>query len=152
MDQFSRVRTEFNNLNSLRFELKPEGVIDKIGKLFIGQDIKVGNAKFDKQYHLKGSDASKIKSIFSSEKIQNLIYNLIYVKLELFEIDRNNSQNSSITNSVLYYKVDIELTCQNQFNDLLELFKTLIDNLERLELISPLRPAANSGQKAKRAD
>lgn len=59
---------ERDNASFPRFELWPEGLLSRVGKLFGAQDIDfVDSPEFSRAYRLKGLDESAIRELFTQE-------------------------------------------------------------------------------------
>ena len=67
------------------FGISREDMFNRIGKLFGGQDIEIGDAAFDKTFLIKGSDIFFIKKILNTngKQLINNHQNILRGKLEL---------------------------------------------------------------------
>jgi hypothetical protein len=70
---YTRLRAPYINPEGFRFKIYPEGVFSNIGKIFNMQDIVIGDPAFDERYIIKGTDEYKVRQLFSSTKLRNMI-------------------------------------------------------------------------------
>jgi hypothetical protein len=70
---FTRMRAPYVNPGGLRFTIYRKGVFSGIGKWFGMQDIEIGDAPFDEDFIIKGTDESQVRSLFSGAKIRDLV-------------------------------------------------------------------------------
>lgn len=69
----TRLRAPFVNPDGLRFMVRHEGVFENIGKLVGMQDIQIDRMPFDKMFLVQGSDPAKIKSLFTDDRLRELV-------------------------------------------------------------------------------
>jgi hypothetical protein len=70
---YTRMRAPYVNPDSFRFTIYRKGIFTEIGKWFGMQDVTVGYEDFDRNFVIKGNDEQKLRKLFSSQKIRDLI-------------------------------------------------------------------------------
>ncbi len=70
------LRAELPAQTAFRFEIVPEDVFNRIGKLFGMQDVVLGYPEFDKKVLVKTNDEQKLKSILEDSTIREVFQNL----------------------------------------------------------------------------
>ena len=77
------MRAPVLNRGGFRFSIYPGTLLGSLGRLFGMQDIEVGDAEFDREYIIKGTDEKKVKALLASERIRQLIRSRNEVNLSL---------------------------------------------------------------------
>ena len=80
---YTRIRSPFRTRDGLKFKLRKRGVFSNIGKILGAEDAKIGDLNFDEKFIIKGNDGIKIKELFSSDKIRELILKRDRISLEI---------------------------------------------------------------------
>jgi hypothetical protein len=62
--------------SSFQFSITPEDVINRIGKIFGMQDIKVGYPEFDSSVIIKSNDPAKVKTVFDDDYVRTVFQQL----------------------------------------------------------------------------
>lgn len=62
--------------NTFRFAIVPEDFLNRIGKFFGMQDIKIGYPEFDDNVLVQTNDEQRLKSIFADESLREIFQNL----------------------------------------------------------------------------
>ena len=70
---FTRMRAPYVNPDGFRFRVYRRGVFSDIGKALGMQDVEVGQAGFDEDFIIKGTDEGKLRQLFANPKIRALI-------------------------------------------------------------------------------
>jgi len=70
---FTRMRAPYVNPDGFRFTVYRKGIFTEIGKWLGMQDVTVGHDEFDRDFVIKGNDEQKLRRLFSSQKIRDLI-------------------------------------------------------------------------------
>lgn len=70
---YTRMRAPYVNRDGFRFTIYRKTVFSDIGKLFGVQDVEIGHPDFDRDYVIKGNDEEKLRRLFSSRAIRDLI-------------------------------------------------------------------------------
>lgn len=71
---YTRMRAPYVNPDGFRFTIYRKSIFTPIGKLLGMQDIEIGDAFFDQEFVIKGSDAAKVKQLFANEKLREMIH------------------------------------------------------------------------------
>jgi hypothetical protein len=70
---FTRMRAPYVNPDGFRFTVYRKGIFTEIGKWLGMQDVTVDHDEFDRDFVIKGNDEQKLRRLFSSQKIRDLI-------------------------------------------------------------------------------
>ena len=70
---FTRMRAPYVNPDGFRFTIYRKGVFSDLAKRFGMQDVEVGVEPFDRDFIIKGTDETKLRELFSSPTIRDLI-------------------------------------------------------------------------------
>jgi hypothetical protein len=70
---FTRMRAPYVNPDGFRFRVHRRGFFSDIGKALGMQDVEVGQAGFDEDFIIKGTDEGKLRQLFANPKIRDLI-------------------------------------------------------------------------------
>jgi hypothetical protein len=135
--EFTRIRAEFISTNGLKFQISRQGFIDRIGKIFGMQDVRIGNQEFDNKFVVKGNDEFQLKMLFSNDTLVKLLQSQNDIQLEI--IDKKGIFDEIIheDSSMIYYISETKIEEQSQLERLLEIFKALIDELTKLCSMKP---------------
>lgn len=82
---YTRMRAPYRTKDDFNFKIYNSGFFSDIGKKFGMQDIEIGYADFDENFIIKGNDENKLKDLFASEKIQEIIQSQDRIHLEIKE-------------------------------------------------------------------
>jgi hypothetical protein len=88
------------NREGLRFSIYPRTLFGSIGRLLGVQDIEVGDAEFDSEYLIKGSDEEKVKALLASERIRQLMRSSNEVNLS---VRGGEAEGGSLLTGVMDY-------------------------------------------------
>ncbi|MDR7857824.1 hypothetical protein [Tissierella sp.] len=80
---YTRIRAPYLNKDGFNFKIYKSGWFSDIGKSFGMQDVEIGYPEFDDKFIIKGNDEVKLKELFSSEKIRELINSQENIYLEV---------------------------------------------------------------------
>lgn len=70
---FTRMRAPYVNSDGFRFCIHRKSAFTALGKMLGMQDVEVGFPEFDDAFVIKGTDETKLRALFSNEKIRELI-------------------------------------------------------------------------------
>ena len=70
---YTRMRSPYVNPDGFHFNIYRQGFFSNLGKKLGMQDITVGYPQFDADFVIKGNDEWKLRRLFASEKIRDLI-------------------------------------------------------------------------------
>jgi hypothetical protein len=70
---YTRMRAPYVNPTGFRFKVYRTGLFSEAGKWFGMQDIEVHVEPFDRDFIIKGTDENKVRELFSSPKIRELV-------------------------------------------------------------------------------
>lgn len=80
---YTRIRAPYVNKDGFNFKIYKSGWFSDIGKTFGMQDVEIGYPEFDEKFIIKGNDESKLRELFSSDKIRELISSQENIYLEV---------------------------------------------------------------------
>jgi hypothetical protein len=70
---YTRMRAPYINPNAFRFTIYRRTFFSDIGKRFGMQDIEIGDEAFDRDFIIKATDESQVRSLLTNQKIRDLI-------------------------------------------------------------------------------
>jgi hypothetical protein len=70
---YTRMRAPYVNPGGFRFTIYRKGVFSGIAKKLGMQDIEIGDQSFDQDFIVKGNDETRVRELFSNQKIRELI-------------------------------------------------------------------------------
>lgn len=70
---YTRMRAPYVNPDGFRFTIYRKGIFTDIGKWLGMQDVTVGYEDFDRDFVIQGNDEQKLRRLFSSQKLRDLI-------------------------------------------------------------------------------
>src|SRR5262245_16708640 len=70
---FTRLRAPYVNPDQFRFTIYRRGFFSDIAKWFGMQDIEIGHPDFDRDFIIKGTDKGKLRALFESARVRELI-------------------------------------------------------------------------------
>lgn len=70
---YTRMRAPYVTPDGFHFTVYRKGLFSEVGKWFGMQDVTVGFEDFDREFVIKGNDEEKLRRLFSSQKIRELI-------------------------------------------------------------------------------
>ena len=133
---YTRMRAPYVNPEGFRFTIYRKSIFSDLGKFLGMQDIEVSDPDFDEAFIIKGSDESKVVSLFSNSKIRQMIQDQPKIRLEVK--DSEGWFDSKFPEDVdeLYFQVDGEIKDVERLKALFDLFAAVLDQLCRIGLIS----------------
>ncbi|HEV2208598.1 MAG TPA: DUF3137 domain-containing protein [Verrucomicrobiae bacterium] len=70
---YTRMRAPYVNPDGFQFNIYRQGVFSNLGKWLGMQDVTVGYPQFDEDFIIKGNDETKLRRLFASDKIRELV-------------------------------------------------------------------------------
>ena len=70
---YTRIRAPYVNPDGFQFTVYRKGIFTDLGKWLGMQDVTVGYEDFDRDFVIKGNDEQKLRRLFSSQKLRDLI-------------------------------------------------------------------------------
>src|SRR5688572_14616900 len=70
---FTRLRAPYVNSGGFRFTVYRGGMFSEVAKWFGMQDIQVGDALFDRDFVIKGTDEARVRELFHAPRIRKLV-------------------------------------------------------------------------------
>ncbi len=124
---YTRIRVPFINKHSLRFKIYPANFLNSVEKLFMMQDIEVGDVAFDKKFIIKCNEEHKIKLLFNDRKLKDLLYE--QPEFLFFEMRGK-------TIDALHFECSGNIRKISQLKALFEMFAITLTRMGQLELTS----------------
>lgn len=119
---------EFSSSQNFKLTLSWEDFIERVIRKFSKPRIQVGWQKFDKQYLIKSNRSDLVKKIITKE-IQEVL-----LKYNVYSISYQT--DSSEKTSELISVIQKQAGNKEMIYELIDMFKLLIDNLEKSKIIS----------------
>lgn len=70
---YTRMRAPYVNPDEFRFTIYRRGVFSDVGRFFGMQDLEVGDPAFDRDFIVKGTDEARLRSLFSSPRLREVL-------------------------------------------------------------------------------
>src|SRR5262249_21017110 len=120
------------NPGAFRFTIYRKAVFSDIGKMLGMQDIEVGDADFDRDFIIKGTDESRVRALLSSERLRALI--AVQPELYLTVKDDEGWFGAFFPDGVdeLYFLVGGTIKDLDRLKGLYDLFGEALDQLCRI--------------------
>jgi hypothetical protein len=80
---YTRMRAPYVNPEGFRFTIYRRGVFSDVGKFFGMQDVEVADPAFDHDFIVKGTDEGRLRSLFSSAALRELVKNQPQIHLSV---------------------------------------------------------------------
>ena len=114
---YTRIRAPFQNKDGFQFTLFRTGLVSKIDKALGAQDIEIGDADFDRDFTIQSNNESKVRALFASLSIRQLIQAQRSIRLRLKENE-------------LHFEVQGIIKDLERLKSLFELFREMLGRLE----------------------
>jgi hypothetical protein len=130
---FTRMRAPYVNPDGFRFTVYRKGIFTEIGKWLGMQDVTVGHDEFDRDFVIKGNDEQKLRRLFSSQEIRDLISAQPDIHFSV-EDDEGKLWGKNFPEGVdeLYFQVLGVIKDIERLKLLYELFSETLDELCRM--------------------
>ncbi len=129
---YTRMRAPYVNPEGFRFTIYRKGIFSDLGKALGMQDIEVGNPEFDEAFIIKGTDESKVASLFADTKIRELIQTQPEIRLEVRDSEGWFGPKFPVDVDELYFQVVGEIKDTRRLKALFDLFAAVLDQLCRI--------------------
>jgi hypothetical protein len=129
---YTRMRAPYVNSDSFRFTIYRKGIFTEIGKWFGMQDVTVGYEDFDRDFVIKGNDEQKLRKLFSSQKIRDLIAAQPDISFAVKDDEGFWSKNFPEEVDELYFQVVGVIKDVERLKLLYDLFAETLDELFRM--------------------
>jgi hypothetical protein len=123
--QFTTLSSRINESKDFRFALHDEDFIDKLGKFFGMEDVKIGYPEFDKKMVVKTNDAEKTKAVFADAETRKVFQSLGGFNLNIAYYDDQEDKHSALELSI-----DREITNVEELHKIYNAFVHVLDAFE----------------------
>ncbi len=129
---YTRMRAPFVNPNAFRFTIYRRTFFSDIGKRLGMQDVEVGDEAFDRDFIVKATDESQVRSLLASQTIRDLISQQPSIQFSVK--DDEGWFGSKFPEGVdeLYFTVTGVIKDTDRLKLLYELFAETLDELCRI--------------------
>lgn len=122
-----KVQATFQSAQNFELTLSWEDFIERVLKKFSKPEVQVGSKEFDKRYLIKTNRNELIKRILSKD-IQDTL-----LKYNVYSISYQT--NIEKREAVLVSVIQRQIGCKHMILELADMYKKLVDALERLKVI-----------------
>ena len=129
---YTRMRAPYVNPEEFRFTIYRRGFFSDIGKTFGKQDVEVGDPAFDQDFIVKGTDDARLRSLFSSPRLRELIRQQPHIHLSVRDDDGWFGGRFPDRVDVLTFTVVGVIKDVDRLKALFDLFATTLDELCRI--------------------
>lgn len=129
---FTRLRAPYINPDGFRFTIYRKTVFSGIGKFFGMQDIEIGHEEFDRDFIIKATDESKVRSLLDEPRLRALIEAQPQIHLAAKDDEGYFGSKFPPDADELVFSVTGTIKDLEQLKTLFELFSELLDQLCRI--------------------
>ncbi|MFL6194660.1 MAG: DUF3137 domain-containing protein [Thermoanaerobaculia bacterium] len=130
---YTRVRAPFVNRDGFRFRVYRKGFFSEIGKKLGMQDIEVGQStQFDDAFIVQGNDEQKVRRLFASAEIRELLTEQPQLHLEVKDDEGVFRAHFPEGVDELLFQVVGVIRDVERLKRLFDLFAALLDELYRM--------------------
>jgi hypothetical protein len=131
---YTRMRAPYVNPDGFQFNVYRRGVFSNLGKWLGMQDVTVGYSQFDEDFIIKGNDEAKLRRLFASEKIRELIAAQPDIHFSVRDDEEKFWGGRNFPSNVdeLYFKVIGTIKDVDRLKLLYDLFSETLDELCRM--------------------
>lgn len=140
---FSTVAMPFAAKSDFSFSIYNRDVIKDIGKVFGMQDIEIGDAAFDREYIIQGSDQSMVLALLASTALREMISESGKLRLEVQSRSDQLSYYKGIPNDVhvVWFLEHGAVESAYRLHALHNLMSLMLEELCRLKVASVKAPS-----------
>ena len=140
--EYTRGLVEFACHDNFKLLITQQGFIEKVGKVFGAQDIRIGEKQFDKKFMVKSNDEGKTLLVLSNNSITKLLQDIKTIRLDITDGEGLWDEKPSEGNYMLYFVADGKITHIDHLNKLYRLFSDTLDTLTKLNSIKPVKASS----------
>jgi hypothetical protein len=131
---YTRMRAPYVNPDGFRFNIYRRAVFSNLGKWLGMQDVTVGYPQFDDDFIIKGNDDTKLRRLFASAKIRDLISAQPDINFSVRDDEHNfwGGRNFPPDVDELYFQVTGVIKNVDRLKLLYDLFSEMLDELCRM--------------------
>lgn len=122
-----KFQISFTSLHDFKLIISEEDFIERIIKLFSKPEIELGWKEFDKQYLIKSNRSDFVKKMFSKEIQKTMLKHTIY--------SISYQTNAKTKKAEMLSVIQRQVGEKDSIRELIELFKQLIDSMDKLRII-----------------
>jgi len=128
------MRAPYVNPDGFQFNIYRRGIFSNIGKWLGMQDVTVGYPQFDEDFIIKGNDEAKLRRLFASAKIRELITAQPDINFSVRDDDNKFWSGRNFPPGVdeLYFQVTGVIKDVDRLKLLYDLFSETLDELCRM--------------------
>ncbi|MGH7620031.1 MAG: DUF3137 domain-containing protein [Gemmatimonadaceae bacterium] len=129
---YTRIRAPYVNHDGFRFTIYRKGRFSDLAKRLGMQDIEIGDASFDRDFIIKGTDAAQVRGLLANERVKRLI--AAQPEMYLTVKDDEGWFGTAFPNGVdeLYFAANGMITDLERLEALYDLFGETLDQLCRI--------------------
>ncbi len=129
---YTRMRAPYVNPDGFRFTVYRKGIFTEIAKWLGMQDVTVGYEDFDRDFVIKGNDEQKLRRLFSSPRIRELITAQPEIRFSVMDTDGKLWSKFPEGVDELHFQVVGVVKDLERLKLLYELFAETLDELCRM--------------------
>lgn len=129
---YTRVRAPYVNPDGFRFAIYRRGFFSGIGKFLGMQDVEIGDPPFDDAFIIKGTDESRLRALFASPRLRELILRQPEVHLSVKDDEGWFGPRFPDGVDVLTFMVQGVIKDVDRLKALYDLFAETLDELCRI--------------------
>ncbi|MEO8077140.1 MAG: DUF3137 domain-containing protein [Acidobacteriota bacterium] len=129
---YTRLRAPYVNSDGFRFTIYRRGLFSDIAKKLGMQDVEIGDEQFDRDFIIKGNDDGKLRSLFSSPTLRELIAGQPEILLTVKDHEGYFGPTFPEGTDELHYLVTGVIKDLDRLKRLYDLFAETLDQLCRI--------------------
>ncbi len=130
--EFTCLRALYHNPDGFQFTVYRQHIFSDIAKWLGMQDVEVGYPEFDRDFVIKGTDEAKLRALFASARLRELIAAQPQIHFTVKDNEAGNEKNLSADTDELSFTVIGVITDVTRLKLLFELFSETLDQLCRI--------------------
>lgn len=129
---FTRLRAPYVNPEGFRFTIYRRSIFSDLGKFMGMDDVEIGEPQFDKDFIIKGTDPEKLRQLFASAKLRELVEKQPRIHLKVQDHEGWFGPEFPPDTDELRFAVPGIIKDPERLRALFELFAEVLDQLCRI--------------------
>jgi hypothetical protein len=129
---YTRLRAPYVNPDGFRFTIYRRGLFSDIAKWLGMQDVEIGVEDFDRDFIIKGTDASRLRVLFGNQRIRDLMAQQPSIHFTVNDGDGLFARRFPETVDELCFSAPVVIKDVARLKGLYELFAEILDQLCRM--------------------
>ena len=128
----TRMRAPYVNPDRFRFCVYRRSWAADVAKWFGSQDVEIGDAQFDREFIVKGTDEGKLRALFADEHLRQLLMDQPEIRLEVRDHEGFFGPTFPPDTDELVFELGGEIRDVERLKGLFEIFAETLSQLCRI--------------------